>query len=90
MGDRLEDLPEGNTQDDPMMDEFFAKKRDVKRSWKDYLKIVGLALVAFALSANPFVNLSISKISLFHGAYRSFAGQIILFLIVFGTMLWYF
>lgn len=90
MADRLDDLPEGNSQDDPMMDEFFGKKKEEKRPWRDYLKILGMAMVAFGLSANPFTALFLSKVSFFQGAYKNFFGMTMLFLIVFGVFLWYF
>ena len=88
--DRLDDLPEGNSQDDPMMDEFFEKPKDVKRSWKDYLKLLGMAMVAFGLAANPFTALFLSKVSFFQGAYKNFFGMAALFFVVFGAFLWYF
>jgi formate hydrogenlyase subunit 3/multisubunit Na+/H+ antiporter MnhD subunit len=91
MTDRLSDLPEGNqTADDPVLDVYFGEKKTTKRGWKDYLKIVGLAIVAFVLAGNPFTGLFLSKVSLFQGAYKNFAAQTALFLIVFGLMLWYF
>jgi len=90
MADLLTDLPEGNSSDDPSMQEFFGEKKETKRSWRDYLKILGIAIVSFALSANPLTSLFLAKASFFQGAYKNFAGQTLLFFILFGLMLWYF
>lgn len=90
MSDLLSDLPEGNSSDDPSMQEFFGEKKETKRSWRDYLKILGIAIVSFALSANPLTSLFLAKASFFQGAYKNFAGQTLLFFILFGLMLWYF
>jgi len=90
MSDRLDDLPEGSSGDSPVLDAYFDKPKNVKRSWKDYLKILGISILSFALAANPITGLFLSKIGIFQGAYQNFFGQMLLFLIVFGLALWYF
>jgi len=90
MADLLTDLPEGNSSDDPSMQEFFGEKKETKRTWRDYLKILGISILSFVLAANPLTGLFLAKASFFQGPYKNFAGQTLLFFILFGLLLWYF
>lgn len=91
MGDRLDDLPEGDTPSNPaVMDAYFEKPKETKRSWKEYGKILFLAGLSFALAANPVTGLTLTNINLFQGPYKNFLGQGLLFLIVFAVLMWYF
>jgi hypothetical protein len=90
MSDRLDDLPEGNTPDDPTLAEYFQKKPEKKRQWKDILKILVISTAAFVLAGNPVTGLLMSRFSFAQGVYKNFFFQLLLFVLIAGVLLWYF